>query len=76
MILEIFVAVQIFAFIIIATHHLNKKKKENDIKRKAEIRRLNYMADADSASSMEEGFDIDFDRQQKVWSRHISKILA
>ena len=34
------------------------------------------MADADSASSMEEGFDIDFDRQQKVWSRHISKILA
>ena len=76
MFIEIVVAVQIFFLIIFSTHYANeqKKKRLNDNQRLAEIRKLNYMAD--SSSSMEEGFDIDFDRTQKVWhNKHVTKIV-
>ena len=76
MILEILVAVQIFTFIIMATNYVNNKNKQQEQKRIAEVRRMNYMADASSASSMEEGFDVDFDvKQQNVWNRHVRNIL-
>jgi len=73
MIIEVIVAVQIFILILIGTHIAKAKRLNNE--RLAEIRRLNYMAD-DSSSSMEEGFDIDFDKRQKVWqSKHTSRIV-
>ena len=77
MFLEIIIAAQILLFIVMASTQLSFKK---DIERRAEIKRLNYMAECSSASSMEEGseaFDIDLDRkQQTVWNRHVTKILG
>lgn len=76
MLIEIVVAVQIFILIILSTHYTNEQKKKTlaDNKRLEEIRKLNYMAD--SSSSMEEGFDIDFDRRQKVWqNKHVTRIV-
>ena len=74
MLLEVIIAVQIFLMILYGTHVTLVQKKKIKEERQAEVRRMNYMAD--SSSSMEEGFDIDFDRRQKVWqNKHTTRIV-